>query len=120
MRELADIPSTPTKVGRRVTTQFQLSVQVAGPIDLVDHVLQIAREGISNVRRHAAAESASIDICREDSHLHISIVDDGVGFSASPVPWSIVSRVRELGGRIELSGDHRPGAHLSIVLPQTS
>ena len=89
-----------------------------GSIDLVDHVLQISREGISNIKRHAAAASARIEISSADSQLHIHIEDDGIGLPSECVPWSIVSRVKELGGHIRVLDDERLGARLAITLPQ--
>jgi signal transduction histidine kinase len=68
----------------------------------VEHILQIAREGISNVRRHAQARSATIEIRTDDGQVHVSIEDDGVGFEAHTAPWSIASRVKEIGGRIDV------------------
>ena len=50
--------------------------------------------------------------------MTITIDDDGRGFSAeAPPPWSIVSRVTELGGSLEIVHDETPGAHLAISLP---
>ena len=41
-----------------------------------------------------------------------------MGFAAADVtPWSIASRVREIGGRIEIVNDRAQGAHLAITLP---
>jgi hypothetical protein len=58
MRALAGIPASPMKNASSGSTRFLLDAHISGSIDLVDHVLQIAREGISNIRRHAAAASA--------------------------------------------------------------
>jgi len=118
MRALAGIPASPMKNASAGSTRFLLDAHISGSIDLVDHVLQIAREGISNIRRHAAAASARIDIRTQDSQLRISIEDDSVGFANDTVPWSIVSRVKEMGGSVDVSADRRAGAQLSILLPQ--
>ena len=118
MRALAGIPASPMTNAPSGSTRFLLDAHISGSIDLVDHVLQIAREGISNIRRHAAAASARIHIRTHDSQLRISIEDDGVGFANDTVPWSIVSRVKEMGGSVDVSADRRAGAQLSILLPQ--
>ena len=81
----------------------------------------IAREGLSNVQRHATrvARTARSRSATEPARVRIDIEDDGVGFAAADVtPWSIASRVREIGGRHR--DRERPaaqGAHLSITLP---
>jgi len=81
-------------------------------------VLSIAHEGLHNVRRHARARTARIEIRSEASHVRINIDDDGVGFRGDVTPWSIASRVKEIGGHIQLSADQGPGAHMLITLPQ--
>ncbi|MFN2376193.1 MAG: sensor histidine kinase [Candidatus Binatia bacterium] len=118
MQSLAGVPLSPASAGAPRGTRFALDVRVEGSMELVDHVLQIAREGLSNVRRHAEAESARIDVRAEGARVRISIDDDGVGLRSHSAPWSIVSRVKELGGQIQVAADERPGSHLSILLPQ--
>jgi signal transduction histidine kinase len=118
MRALAGVGLSSVSVDRPLNTRLVLKADLAGSIGLVDHVLQIAREGISNVRRHAQAASATIQINADGARVHISIADDGVGLPTDTTPWSIVSRVKELGGQIQVN-DPRPGAHLLIMLPQS-
>jgi two-component system sensor histidine kinase DesK len=119
VRSLADRTTSPA-VGDQApsTTRFVVRAEFAGSGDLVEHVLQILREGALNVRRHARARSASIAVRTVETEVLVQIDDDGVGFGegAEP-PWSIASRVRELAGALRLG--EGPGAHLSIALPQT-
>jgi signal transduction histidine kinase len=118
MKELAGIrPSSPSPAVAR-KTQIKLGIHIEGSIDFADHVLQIAREGLANVRRHAAAATARVQISVEDGQVRISIEDDGVGLKDTAAPWSIASRVRELGGHIHVDDDRRTGSHLLILLPQ--
>lgn len=117
MQSLAGVPPSPAVATEPRGTRFALDLRVEGSVDLVDHVLQIAREGLSNVRRHAAADSARIDVRVEDARVRISIDDDGVGLRSHSAPWSIVSRVKELGGQIQVTADEKPGSHLLILLP---
>lgn len=117
-RSLAGVEETPVLRGEDSTTRLVVSAEVEGSVDLVEHVLGIAREGLSNVRRHAGARSARIAIRTDPAAVHIDIEDDGVGFAAADVtPWSIASRVREIGGRVEIVNDRPRGAHLAITLP---
>jgi signal transduction histidine kinase len=119
MSSLAGIPPSPAAAGSPQGTHFSLNVRVEGSIDLVDHILQIAREGLSNVRRHAAAASAQIQVSMEGASVRITIEDDGVGLKSQAPPWSIASRVNEIGGRIELGGEQLPGSRMLILLPQS-
>jgi signal transduction histidine kinase len=116
MVNLAGVHSSPAATGAPRSTQFSLDIRVDGPIDLMDHVLQIAREGLSNVRRHAEAASAAIRVSVEDSKIRIVIEDDGVGLKSQTAPWSIASRVDEVGGDLQLA-DSKRGSRMQILLP---
>jgi signal transduction histidine kinase len=74
------------------------------------------REGIANVRRHARAQHASIEIQTGPNEVRVSIEDDGVGFQGAVPPWSIASRAREFGGRIDIVAEGA-GARLLITVP---
>ena len=117
-RSLAGVEVTPTADDAPQTTRLRLRAEVSGSLELVDQVLSIAREGIHNIRRHARAQTARIEIHTEPSRVRINIDDDGVGFRSNVIPWSIASRVKEIGGQIELLADQRPGAHMLITLPE--
>jgi signal transduction histidine kinase len=85
----------------------------------VERVFHILREGITNVERHARARSAFLRVQRSGSEVQISIDDDGVGFrDVAQRPWSIASRVEEVGGTLRVLQNGQPGAHLAITLPQ--
>ena len=117
-RSLAGLELQPTMGDGATPTRLRVSADLSGSFDLVDHILQIAREGISNVRRHARARTAKIEIRTDQSQVHVSIEDDGVGFQVDATPWSIASRVREIGGHIQIVAEEGRGAHLLITVPQ--
>jgi signal transduction histidine kinase len=99
-------------------THFSVRARFEGSGALAEQVLQILREGVANVRRHAQAGSASLSVQPEGDRLRITIDDDGVGFRGDvQVPWSISSRARELGGTLQVARAV-PGAHLVISLPR--
>jgi signal transduction histidine kinase len=101
----------------RSDTRFTVNAQFSAAGMVAEHVLQIILEGVRNVRRHAVAPSASIEARTLDSEIRINIEDDGRGFpDGAPLPWSISSHVKQLGGQIQLSRDRRSGAHLRIAL----
>jgi signal transduction histidine kinase len=117
-RSLAGVEVTPTTGASEHATRLRLTTDVDGSVDFIEHVLGIVREGVSNVRRHARARTARIEVRSDVQTVRIDIGDDGVGFGGDVTPWSIASRVREIGGRIEMVGDGSHGAHLAITLPQ--
>jgi signal transduction histidine kinase len=98
-------------------TRFAVKAEFAGAGPLVEHVLQILLEGVRNIRRHAFARSATIEARVEGPELHIHIDDDGLGFpDGAGAPWSISSRVDQIGGQLQMARDKRAGAHLNIAL----
>jgi signal transduction histidine kinase len=115
-RALAGLEVTAAAPGAVTAPLLSLRADISGSLDLVDHVLQIAREGIANVRRHARASNARIDIQAEPQLVRVRIEDDGVGFQNEAPPWSIASRVREFGGLVQVvTGEE--GGRLVITVP---
>ncbi|MFN2427764.1 MAG: sensor histidine kinase, partial [Candidatus Binatia bacterium] len=117
MSALAGVRPSQISASDPAATRYSIRVDIDGPIDFVDHVLQIAREGMSNVQRHAAAATAVVHVSKDGSNVRIAMEDDGVGSEGKRPPWSIVSRVRELGGEIQMLDGSRPGTRFLIHLP---
>ncbi len=116
IRELADREGA-APAAREFETRFLVKADFAASGTLVEHVLQIMLEGARNIRRHAFARTASIEATMVGSELRLRLDDDGLGFTdgARP-PWSIASRVGQLGGRIEVEEARGAGAHLAIAV----
>jgi signal transduction histidine kinase len=118
VRTLAELDAPAGPESRERRTSFSIRVDCEGTGEFVDHVLQIVREGVVNVCRHAQARRAVLTVCPDGEGLLIRLDDDGVGFPENAAaPWSIDSRARELGGVVRMARDGRPGAHLEIRLP---
>jgi signal transduction histidine kinase len=63
---------------------FSPSVQFSGApgaaaTDLIDDVVAVLREALTNVARHARASSASVDVVASADELVLTVVDDGAG-----------------------------------------
>jgi signal transduction histidine kinase len=118
IRSLADQELRPAPNGVERPTRFTVKAQFTGPLPLVEHALHIMLEGARNVGRHARAYAARIEAASEDDKVLISIDDDGVGFpDDASLPWSIASRVAEVGGRIAVDRADATGARLLVELP---
>lgn len=116
-RSLVDLAPTAVQGGRD-GTRLSVHADFSGSAALVEEVLQIIREGVTNVRRHAHAQSAQIRVHTSGAEVYVTIDDDGVGLrDGTPQPWSIASRVRDLGGLVQVASNSRPGGHLTIALP---
>lgn len=123
IRSLAEVAEAPPRepASAAVDPSFHLRAVLTAPGSVLEQVLQIVLEGLRNTRRHGRARAATIDVAEDVGTVRITIQDDGVGFEreATP-PWSIASRVAEYGGRLNIAGAGRPGAHLEIELPLPS
>jgi signal transduction histidine kinase len=99
-------------------TVFRVRAEFTATGALAEQVLQILLEGLRNTLRHGAARSASIEASNEEAAIRIRLDDDGVGFPpSSPAPWSIASRVADLGGSVKIDDSQAGGAHVDIELP---
>ena len=97
------------------------------PIDVPAHaraeLLQIVREALSNIARHARATTARVSLSEADGSLRLEIADDGVGFdqtAAIPRGHLGVANMRDraaaLGGRLELGSSGR-GTTIIVNVP---
>jgi signal transduction histidine kinase len=98
------------------------------PVDLPAHargeLLQVAREALSNVVRHADASAAWVSLGRIDDRLRLEISDDGRGFDAPHVPpdghhglTNMRERVTALGGSMQIESRAGAGSHIIVVIP---
>ena len=109
----------------RADVDIELDIRLAGcsltPNQEV-HVLQIVREALSNMLRHALARHARVALeCDEAGYVTVSIEDDGVGIDAGPVDGrdhhglSIMrERARSLGGSIEIGRRGEGGTRVGV------
>jgi signal transduction histidine kinase len=118
IRSLAGIEGDVTRETLKDTSdpQLELSAGFTGRVSIGEHLLQIMLEGLRNARRHAMASLVRIELQKVQRGIHITIEDDGVGFTDSDdPPWVIASRVAELGGDIALASNG--SSRLEITMP---
>ena len=87
------------------------------------NLIQITREALSNISRHAQATNVAIELGYDETNEHIvmQIIDDGIGISGS-VDQSqhhglmiMQERARHLGGNVTLS-DNEPSGTIVTTL----
>ena len=124
--------------GQNLRTEIEKAVQAAGNHGLVFttgidegamkaltseqalHLLQIAREGISNATRHANARTGRISLQKRDGAIYLEVSDDGTGFIANKVNklglglHHIDARARKLGGRARVSSTPNQGTRIVV------
>ncbi len=99
----------------------------SGPIDLlvppemVEDLIAVVREALSNVARHAQARSTAVTASVVDDVVTIEIIDDGIGVGTSKSDRrsgtkNLEERARAWGGTFEL----RPGETNGSVLTWTA
>jgi signal transduction histidine kinase len=107
LRSLAGIERSATPTAGSLSDPY-LRLDAAFEVRAVigEQVLSIMLEALRNARRHAAADRVTMSAGASDQSVMVTIQDDGIGFpdSADP-PWTIASRVAELGGRVSLGSD---------------
>ncbi len=91
-------------------------------------VVRIVQEALTNVRKHARATHAIVDLRRDGSHLVTTIVDDGIGFNAEgrargEFPQFGLSTMREraesIGGTLTIDSVVGKGTTVRLELPFT-
>ena len=124
--------------GQNLRTAIEKAVQAAGNHGLVFttgidegamkaltseqalHLLQIAREGISNATRHANAQTGRVSLQQRDGAICLEVSDDGSGFIANKVNklglglHHIDARARKLGGRARVSSTPNQGTRIVV------
>jgi two-component system nitrate/nitrite sensor histidine kinase NarX len=87
------------------------------------HVLQIVREALSNVVRHAGAAHAVLRLAAGDGRIRVTLEDDGRGIDPHAVPrghygLSIMrERAAGLGGDIEIAPGPHGGTRVRLTFP---
>ncbi len=104
----------------------------AGRYDTVTEELlyRSAQEALANVRRHAGADTITIELNRRPGWLEVAIEDDGRGFDVVDVRnrpdaafhfglETLVERVRVAGGHAHVASNPGSGTRVSFALPVT-
>jgi signal transduction histidine kinase len=115
---------------RRSATIHGLEVDLDVQLDeaagrLADHVetaiYRLVQEALSNVGKHAGAETARIRVAEVGDRVEVEVVDDGVGFDPElPADGFGLVGMREridlAGGRLAIASND-PGTRVEVVLP---
>jgi signal transduction histidine kinase len=96
---------------------------------LNSETLKIAREALHNIYKHSRATHVLFAVEKKGDELHLSVDDNGSGYSFGGRftmeeldalqlgPRSIKQRVRSLGGAMTLESNPGHGSNLRVVLP---
>jgi two-component system nitrate/nitrite sensor histidine kinase NarX len=112
---------------RRCNVVFELDnrmpeIELAPDIAL--HALQIVREALSNVVRHAHARHARIEVIDDpEGVLCVTVTDDGLGLRPASVEENhygleiMRERARAIGGRVAIENVQPNGTRVRLLVP---
>jgi signal transduction histidine kinase len=108
----------------RIRALYGVDIQVEAAADLhvndrmSAEVLQIVREGLSNICRHTRAQEGVLRLQRRLGCLHIEIGNAGNGQPAAAFsPRSITERVTALGGQVRVRSGDEGSTTVQIQIP---
>jgi signal transduction histidine kinase len=93
--------------------------------DRATAAFRIFQECLTNVVRHAQANSVRVDLSQEDENILLVVEDDGIGFSAPDVSNTLGSlgllgmkeRAQFCGGDVQISSSPGNGTTVTIRIP---
>ena len=124
-RQMRDLVTGLTRqLGFEPRVAFRGDVDAAVGHDLAPHLLAVAREGLSNVARHASASSADIVLVVDDGVVQLTIADNGSGIPDGPAAGqgltNLRTRAEKFGGRFEVSPRRPTGTLLVWSVPRSA
>ena len=124
-----DIQTALTELIQTWQKQHAVTVQMdfhcdsfALPIVLQNVLYRICQEGLSNIARHAQAQSVKFTLYQDATTLYVEITDDGCGFDTQ-LSYSglgligIQERVHAMSGTFQVTSTSGMGTTLNITLP---
>jgi|CXWL01.1.fsa_nt_gi signal transduction histidine kinase len=116
------------------TQESGLKVAVSGtitrrpPAAIESMLYRVTQEAITNVRKHAQASQATVDLTELDGELRLAVEDDGIGFDPPDLSQlaaaghfgllGIVERVQMMEGSCSWSRRSEGGSRLEVVVKQ--
>jgi signal transduction histidine kinase len=106
-----------------VVTVVEVDATVAAELSnrAVD-LVQLVRESLSNVGRHAQATTVRVSLFRRDDHAVVEVDDDGTGFDTETATrgeglTNLEKRVEALGGKATIESTPGLGTTVRLELP---
>lgn len=93
------------------------------PSEVEDALLRICQESLTNIRRHAAASRADVELSFTNDSVTLGVRDDGVGFDPSlphEVTFGLIGmseRARQCGGSTRVSSEPGNGTLVEATIP---
>ncbi|OQC47969.1 MAG: Oxygen sensor histidine kinase NreB [Deltaproteobacteria bacterium ADurb.Bin026] len=89
---------------------------------------RVAQEALTNVVRHARAKNIIVELEKKEGHIHLRIIDDGVGFDVANARADAIKgyslgllgmeeRISLVKGFLELKSVIGKGTEVNVILP---
>lgn len=90
--------------------------------DLKINLYRIIQESLQNINKYAKAKNVSVNLLKDAEHLHVTIIDDGIGFDVTKKSkgiglQNITSRVETCKGTFDIKSKPGKGTTITIDLP---
>ncbi len=88
------------------------------------HVLQIAREAVSNSLRHSGAKTGAVSLCKTDGGLRLEVRDDGGGFDTKSGEGhglglrNMAARASKLDATLTVLSERGRGTQIILDIPK--
>lgn len=98
--------------------------QLEAPLPVAHGLLRIAQESLANISRHAQASHVGLTLSGTDTHLMLTITDNGGGFRMDESPSmgvglnSMEERARTLGGELTITSAPGRGTAIRARVPR--
>ena len=106
-----------------VVTVVEIDPEAAGTLaDVAPDIVQLAREALSNVSRHAQATTCRVSLYRDGGAVVLEVDDDGQGFDPTLARpggqglGNLGARAESLGGRVEIDSRSSEGTRVRVQL----
>lgn len=109
------------ETGVRVTVEARVPPSLGRDAEVV--LLRVAQEGLANIRKHAGASEAAIEVSGDAATVGIRVSDDGRGFDSTAATdgfglGGLRDRLSLVGGTFDVSSSPR-GTAIVATLPIT-
>lgn len=107
-----------------VETGLVVDLGADEPVELVQLVYRLVREGLANVHRHAHASRVGVRVVSLPTSVEVDVTDDGRGLPDGPLPEGhfglrlLADTTRSVGGRLEVLSAPSGGTRLAAALPR--
>ncbi|WP_117885138.1 tetratricopeptide repeat-containing sensor histidine kinase [Aureibaculum luteum] len=90
--------------------------------DIKMNIYRIIQESVQNINKYAKANNLNVSLNSDADFIHLSIIDDGIGFNTNTNKdgigiKNIRSRVERLNGVVEFISELKKGTTINIKIP---